>query len=100
MSGAALSSFDERHAASQRLKHFGSWWSLPRRAGELAVRAFRGFLHDEGLHRASALAFDTALGIVPLLAFLAAALKGFGSYDQLVTDTIRPLADRMLTGTG
>lgn len=61
-----------------------------------AVLAFRGFLHDDGLNRASALAFDTALGIVPLLAFVVAVLKGFGGYDDLVTHTLRPLVDGML----
>jgi len=100
MSSAARSSLAERSAATERSNTFGSPLGTVRRAVGFAVLAFRGFLQDEGLHRASALAFDTALGIVPLLAFLVAALKGFGSYDELVINTIRPIADRMLTGIG
>lgn len=52
--------------------------------------AVQGFMRDQGIHRASALAFDTVLGLVPLLAFLVSILKGFGLYDALMRDTIRP----------
>ena len=52
--------------------------------------AGRGFLRDEGLYRASALAFDTILGLVPFLAFLVSALKGFGAYQALMREMIRP----------
>ena len=51
--------------------------------------AGRGFLRDEGLYRASALAFDTILGLVPFLAFLVSALKGFGAYQALMREMIR-----------
>jgi membrane protein len=52
--------------------------------------AAQGFVRDEGLYRASALAFDTVLGLVPFLAFLVAALKGFGAYQVLMRQMVRP----------
>jgi membrane protein len=52
--------------------------------------AGRGFMRDECLYRASALAFDTVLGLVPFLAFLVSALKGFGAYQALMREMIRP----------
>ncbi len=57
---------------------------------KLFALASRGFLRDEGLYRASALAFDTILGLVPFLAFLVSALKGFGAYQALMREMIRP----------
>ncbi|HMJ10986.1 MAG TPA: YhjD/YihY/BrkB family envelope integrity protein [Polyangiaceae bacterium] len=62
--------------------------------------AARGFMHDNGLHRASALAFDTVLGLIPFLAFIVAALKGFGSYDRLMTHTVRPWIEATLRSMG
>lgn len=47
-------------------------------------------MRDEGLYRASALAFDTVLGLVPFMAFLVSALKGFGAYQKLMREMIRP----------
>jgi membrane protein len=58
--------------------------------GQLFVVAGRGFMRDEILYRASALAFDTVLGLVPFLAFLVSALKGFGAYQTLMREMIRP----------
>jgi membrane protein len=52
--------------------------------------AVRGFVRDDALHRASALAFDTILGLLPLLALLVSALKGFGAYRALVQGVLRP----------
>jgi|GEM_PF-2402250 len=56
----------------------------------LLVLAGRGFMRDDGLNRASALAFDTVLGLVPFLAFLVSALKGFGAYEPLMREMVRP----------
>ena len=56
----------------------------------LFVLAARGFMRDEILYRASGLAFDTVLGLVPFLAFLVSALKGFGEYQALMRELIRP----------
>lgn len=47
-------------------------------------------MRDEILYRASGLAFDTVLGLVPFLAFLVSALKGFGAYQALMRELIRP----------
>jgi membrane protein len=68
-----------------------------RRTVALAVR---GFFQDQGLHRASALAFDSVLGLIPCLAFLVSAMKGFGAYQALMRDTIRPGIVRMMTAMG
>ena len=57
---------------------------------QLFVLAARGFMRDEILYRASGLAFDTVLGLVPFLAFLVSALKGFGEYQALMRELIRP----------
>src|SRR5512132_4107590 len=70
------------------------------RTRRLLYLAFRGFLHDNGLHRASALAFDTVLGLIPFLAFIVAALKGFGSYDRVMTHTVKPWVEATLTSMG
>lgn len=62
--------------------------------------AGRGFLHDDGFYRASALAFDTILGLVPLLAFLVSTLKGFGAYQAMMRDIIRPGIVRTMIAMG
>lgn len=62
--------------------------------------AGRGFLRDDGFYRASALAFDTMLGLVPLLAFLVSTLKGFGAYQALMRDIIRPGIVRTMIAMG
>ncbi|MGE5786144.1 MAG: YihY/virulence factor BrkB family protein [Myxococcales bacterium] len=70
------------------------------RALSLLLLAGKGFLRDEGFYRASALAFDTMLGLVPLLAFLVSTLKGFGAYQALMRDTIRPGIVRTMIAMG
>src|SRR5689334_1723086 len=53
--------------------------------------ALRGLLFEDALHvRAAALTYFTVLSLVPLLAFAFAVLKGFGAYDALIAETIRP----------
>jgi membrane protein len=74
--------------------------TLGRRTVSLALLAARGFIQDEGFYRASALSFDTVLGIVPLLAFLVSTLKGFGAYQTLMRDTIRPGIVRTMIAIG
>jgi membrane protein len=74
--------------------------ALVYRLSRLLYLAMRGFMHDNGLHRASALAFDTVLGLVPFLAFIVSALKGFGSYERLMTHTVRPWVEATLTSMG
>jgi membrane protein len=70
------------------------------RTSRVLYLAARGFMHDNGLHRASALSFDTVLGLIPFLAFIVAALKGFGSYDRLMTHTVRPWVEAVLRSMG
>ena len=80
--------------AVQEPKHQARSSNPPERPLEYFVYiltlAGKGFMRDEGLYRASALAFDTVLGLVPFLAFLVSALKGFGAYQTLMRDMIRP----------
>jgi membrane protein len=64
-----------------------------RRAVRLVYLAVRGFMHDDGIHRASQLSFDTVLATVPMLAIVFSALKSLGAYDMFVADTIRPWID-------
>jgi membrane protein len=70
---------------------------LPRRraAGYRAARVLHRTLHalffSDSLNvRAAALTYYTVLSLVPLLAFVFALLKGFGAYEALVQETIRP----------
>lgn len=56
----------------------------------LFTLAVRGFMRDDILYRASGLAFDTVLGLVPFMAFLVSALKGFGAYQALMRELVRP----------
>jgi membrane protein len=66
----------------------------------LLVLAAKGFIRDEGFFRASALGFDTVFGMVPLLAFLVSALKGFGAYQAMMRDVIRPGIVRTMIAMG
>src|SRR5512147_153735 len=74
--------------------------TLGQRASKLLMLSARGFIRDEGFYRASALAFDTVLGLVPMLAFLVSTLKGFGAYQVLMRDTIRPGIVRTMIAIG
>jgi membrane protein len=59
----------------------------------------RGLVFGDTLHvRAAALTYFTVLSIVPLLAFVFALLKGFGAYDVLVRDSLRPYILDLLAG--
>ncbi len=85
----------------QRLSDPGAPWrrhfDAPQRWLTLAAK---GFFKDEGLYRASALAFDTVLGLVPFLAFFVTALKGLGAYQVLMRETIRPGIVRAMIAMG
>jgi membrane protein len=65
-----------------------------RRFVRLAYLAIRGFIHDGGVHRASALSFDTVLATVPLLAIVFSVLKSLGAYEMFVAETARPWIDQ------
>ncbi len=70
------------------------------RALRLVTLAIRGFFRDEGLHRASALAFDSVLGLLPFVLLLVAVLKGFGAHRALMHDTLRPAINDTLGAMG
>lgn len=70
------------------------------RQARLFWLALRGFFRDQALHRASALAFDTVLGLLPFLALLVSTLKGFGAYRALVKGVLEPALVDALGGMG
>jgi membrane protein len=74
--------------------------SIAQQGWRLVLVAGRGFFRDEGLYRASALAFDTMLGLVPFLAFFVSTLKGFGAYQTLMRNVIRPGIVRTMIAMG
>lgn len=78
---------------------------LPARRARLYAAArilhctVKSLVFGDTLHvRAAALTYFTVLSLVPLLAFAFALLKGFGAYDVLIRDTIRPYVLHMLEG--
>lgn len=83
---------------------FGKWlekflWARQKRgiayeAMRVSATALWKFDHDKGPLRASALAFSTALGLVPLLALVFAFLKGVGAEGKVV----RLLIDQFAVG--
>lgn len=69
------------------------------RTARILYCTFRGLVFEEEIHvRAAALTYFTVLSLVPLLAFAFALLKGFGAYDVLVQETIRPYVLQLLEG--
>lgn len=84
------SQFFGRRVWSEDLRELPSFKAWCYGAARVLYLAAQGFVRDQGLHRASALSFDTVLGLVPLLAFLVSILKGFGVYDELMRDTLKP----------
>ena len=59
----------------------------------------RGLIFSDTLQvRAAALTYFTVLSLVPLLAFAFALLKGFGAYEVLVEETLRPYLHNFLEG--
>ena len=68
------------------------------RALRVLYCAIQGLTGDELAVRAAALTYYTVLSLVPLLAFAFAVLKGFGAYDALVQETIRPYILTTLSG--
>lgn len=64
-----------------------------RKALRVLVLSVRGFVKDGAIHHASALAFDTVLALVPMLAIFFSTLKGLGAYRDFVDRTLRPWID-------
>jgi len=70
------------------------------KCGRLFALAIRGFWKDEGLHRASALAFDTVLGLLPAMVLAVSVMKGFGAYGPFVHDTLEPALNDLFASMG
>ncbi|HEX5658132.1 MAG TPA: YhjD/YihY/BrkB family envelope integrity protein [Polyangiales bacterium] len=69
------------------------------RVARIAERTVRSLVLGDTLHvRAAALTYFTVLSLVPLLAFVFAVLKGFGAYDTMIDQTIRPYVIGLLSG--
>lgn len=69
------------------------------RAARVLHNVMRALTVEDRLHvRAAALTYYTVLSLVPLLAFVFALLKGFGAYDVLIHETIRPFVLGLLAG--
>jgi membrane protein len=69
------------------------------RALRLAYSVVDGLLVSDVLPmHAAALTYYTVLSIVPLLACAFSILKGFGAYEALVDETIRPYLTQTLSG--
>jgi membrane protein len=91
--------FFERDVWEARIDRLPARRALGYRAARLLYRAVEGLIVSDMLHvRAAALTYYTVLSLVPLLAFGFALLKGFGVYDALVQDTIKPYALETFAG--
>jgi len=74
-----------------RLDSLPRWQALRYRALRMIYCAAHGMFVSDALSvRAAALTYFTVLSLVPLLAFVFAMLKGFGAYDALVENSLRP----------
>jgi membrane protein len=91
--------FFSRDVWETRLDELPAPRALRYRTARVAHVAMRGLFLEEELHvRAAALTYFTVLSIVPLLAFVFAILKGFGAYQLLIEQTIRPELIRLFQG--
>ena len=68
------------------------------RAARIGYLAVRGLVRNQCFQQASALTYITVLSIVPCLALGFSVAKGFGAYDHLVQNTIRPFLDSTFGG--
>ena len=66
------------------------------RALKCGLLAMRGFIRHRTAQSAAALSFATVLALVPLLALVFSALRGFGVYGAVVDGSLRPWIDRTL----
>jgi membrane protein len=91
--------FFSRDVWETRLDELPQFTAIRYSSARIAHMTVRGLLFDEALHvRAAALTYFTVLSVVPLLAFVFAILKGFGAYDLLVQQTIRPYVFELVAG--
>jgi membrane protein len=91
--------FFARDVWETRVDELPSWQAFRYRSARIAHSTYRALLFEDTLHvRAAALTYYTVLSLVPLLAFAFALVKGFGAYDLLVEQTIRPSVLKLLAG--
>lgn len=64
------------------------------RASRVLYSAYRGFGENRLTFRAAALTYYSTLSVVPFLAFAFSVLKGFGAYDRLTNEFLRPYVAR------
>lgn len=69
------------------------WRALLLRALRVGYLAVRGLFQNDCPQKAAALTYTTVLSLVPLLAFAFSVAKGFGAYDYLLENTVRPFLD-------
>jgi membrane protein len=70
------------------------------RHARLLYSAVRSYFAHESTVWAAALTYVTVLSLVPLLALAFSIAKGFGAYDHVVQDTIKPFLDETLGPAG
>ncbi len=91
-------SFFERDIWSTRLEHKSRGRVLLYRLGRTVYATVRGFFDKELTSRAAALTYYTVLSIVPFLAFAFSLLKGFGLYQKLMKESLRPYLRETFAG--
>lgn len=95
----ATGNFFAHEVWQKRLEELPPGQAFRYRSARILYCTMRGLLFEETLHiRAAALTYFTVLSLVPLLAFAFALLKGFGAYDLLVQEQLRPYVLELLAG--
>jgi membrane protein len=96
---ARLQQFFQTEVWEARLDRLPRWRAVKYRASRIAYCTAKGlFFSDTLAVRSAALTYFTVLSLVPLLAFVFAILKGFGAYDALVENVLRPYVFATLEG--
>lgn len=91
--------FFGRQIWDQRLEELSTRRVWAYQTARIAYCTVKGAVLGDSIQvRAAALTYFTVLSLVPLLAFAFALLKGFGAYDLLIEETIRPYVLRFLSG--
>jgi membrane protein len=94
-----LGDFFGRQIWEQRLEELSTARAWGYKTSRILYCTVRGaFLGDTLQVQAAALTYFTVLSLVPLLAFAFALLKGFGAYDALIEESIRPYVLGLLSG--
>lgn len=95
----AVARFFSRDVWETRLDELPGSKAARYQSARMVHAAVHGLVLEERHQiRAAALTYFTVLSIVPLLAFVFALLKGFGAYDLLIEETVRPYVLSALAG--